>query len=121
MNPKFERKLKDRIVDPVIQSGNQPGYGMVLGYDRQNNTCMVIAAAPGSDRMGEIYKDVPCPVMLGVQGVSPTTGMYCWLAFKDGTQTFPYITNFFNHHYNKHSYTRQARAVSDTPSYMLDM
>lgn len=119
--PKFKEKLQDKYIGPVMQQAQQPCYALVFDYNSIRNTATILTAQPGSDQPGEIYKEIDCPVTLGVQGVAPRAGMMCLIAFRDGTFTNPYIVNFFNPHFNKFNYTSQYTASSGVPSYMLYM
>ncbi|HJS83582.1 MAG TPA: hypothetical protein VJ742_12185 [Nitrososphaera sp.] len=119
--PKFEKKVRDEIVGQVMRESQQPGYGLILAYDKYTNTATIITSQPGSEQMGEIYKNVPCPVNMGIQSAAPKSGYPCWIQFKDGTMTQPYITNYFNPLFRDLDYTNQYRAVNDIPMYMLEM
>jgi hypothetical protein len=119
--PKFKARVMDRVVLPAIQQTATPGYAVVLDFNAYNNSCTVATAMPGSDEIGQVYQNVPAPVQVGVQAVAPSAGIMCWLAFRDGTRTDPYISHFFNWSYTKYSYQKQYTAKAPVPSYMLSM
>lgn len=120
-HPKFEQKLTERVVQPQMEQTAQAGYGIVYEYDSFNNTATVVMANRGSDDVGDLYRNVPCPVQLGVQNVAPEPGRPCWVAFKDNSPNFPIIVTYFNHVYAEVDYQRQTKAVTTTPRYMFDM
>jgi len=119
--PKFEAKIRDRILDPSAQQAAKPGYAVVLSFDKQFNTCTIATAQPGSDMLGEVTADVPCPMQSGVQGVSPKPGLLCWIDYRDGATTTPFITHFFNPMFQTNNYHEQYKATMDTPRYMLGL
>lgn len=119
-HPKFDQALENKI-NNVKQQQSSSGYGVLLKYDPIMNTATVAMAAPGSDAMGELFNDVPCPVTLGVQGVAPTAGRPVWIDFKDNSNAYPVITHYFNHVYHDVDYMRQTQARSTIPRYMLAM
>ncbi len=116
-NPKQQQEVRD-IVTPVTQAEREPVWGIVLWYNATRNVANVLAAQPGSDAMGEIYPNVPCPVTVGLQTVAPEVGRACLLTFKGD---FPIISSFFNYSYNNQDYPRNTAAVQAVPSYMLEM
>lgn len=119
-NARFNQSIKQTISTASDQAA-LPGYGMILDYDANYNTATVVMAAQGSGGIGEVYKDVPCPTTSGVQQSAPTPGQPVWVVFKDNVQTYPVITNFFNHVYNKKQFLQQSRAVNNTPRFIYDM
>lgn len=119
--PKFQAKVRNQIVDPIMQQQQTPGYAVVLTFDKITNTCDVVTAMPGSDEMGEVYTNVPVPHTAGVQQAAPKVGVMCWLAFRDGTRGDPFITHFFDLAYSKNTFQRQNRAVMETPRFMISM
>lgn len=118
--PKFKQKLQDGILAPAAFQAQSPLYGIVIDYDSVSNTCIIISASPGSDLMGESFRDVPCPMQPGVQGVAPKQGIMCGLSFTDGTST-PQITHFYNLRYEEYTNRKQNYATTKIPSYMMDM
>lgn len=120
-NYRAEQNLKDNVIAPQTMQRAEPGYGIVLSYNMQDNTAMVLAARPNSDQTGDTYNNVPCPYLPGVQMVAPEHGTMCWLAFKDGNQSLPMIVTFFKHDYRDSAYSRQTIAANDLPQFMLEM
>lgn len=117
----FENKIRDNIVKDVNRQNFAPSFGMVAEYDRETNTATVVTARPGSNQMGEIYRNVPCPVTVGVQAVAPELGKPCQLTFPNGTQGAPMISQFFNHDFRKYEYVRHYEAVVDTPRFLMEL
>jgi len=121
-NPNFEKKVNQKIVKPGMIQGVTSGYGIVLSYDPNANTANVQMVKQNNPTMGQVYKNVPCPTTIGVQGVAPEMGRPCWVDFKgSGTSSdyFPVITTFFNHAYNQIDYPKQGPSVNNTPRYIL--
>lgn len=119
--PKFQQRVQDQIVTPSQQQTNQPGYGIVMAYDRLTNTATVLMSQPGSDQWGEFYANVPCPTSVGVQGVGPEIGRPCWVIFADGTMSNPMITHYFNHIYEDIDFDRQNKAQDSMPRFMREI
>lgn len=119
--PKLTQSIKENIVQPHKDKQMQPGYGIIMDYDKLRNRATVLMSSAASDEVGEILKDVLCPTSIGVQGVSPEPGRPVWVVFKNGSITFPVITNFFNHAFDEIDYTRQYQANNAIPRYMLVM
>jgi hypothetical protein len=120
MNPKARQEVQDAVA-PGMMSQAQPGWGIVLWYDATRNCATVLMSQPGSDRPGEIYSNVPCPVQVGLQTVAPEPGRSCWVNFKFGNSHFPIVTSFFNYNYSNIDYPRATHAKSATPRFMMDM
>lgn len=119
--PKFEAKIRDRVLDPSLQQAAKPGYAVVLSFNKEFNTCTIVTAHPGSDMVGEVMADVPCPVQSGVQSASPRPGLLCWIDFRDGATQTPFITHFFNPMFQQNNYQQQYQAKMDTPRFMLGL
>lgn len=119
--PKFEARVRERVLNPALQQAQRPGYGVVLSFDKRANTCDIVTAQPGSDQMGEVISSVPAPVQSGVQGASPRPGMLCWIDYRDGGASHPFITHFFNPYFQNNDYNKQYKAVMDTPRYLLNL
>ena len=123
-NPKFENKIKQNIVAPNTQQRNMSGYAIVLTYNGNTNTASIQMGKPGSPGLGKIYKDVPCPTNIGLQGVAPELGRPCFVDFKgngNSSDYYPVITTFFNHVYNEIDFEKQNTAVNNIPRYILGM
>lgn len=119
--PKFERKVQDKLIQPQQEQEGHPTYGIIMMYDSTRNTATVLASGKGSDAVSDIYHDVPCPTQIGVQGVSPEPGRPCLLVFKDQSQAFPIVSNYFNHAYYEIDYQKQVRADNTTPRFLTGM
>lgn len=119
--PKFEQKIYERVVQPQLEQGAQPGYGIVMDYNAQENTATVLMSSRGSEDVDQLYTKVPCPVYMGVQSAAPEKGRHCWVSFKDNSTNYPVVTHYFNHFYSNIDYDRHNLAVNVTPRYMLNM
>lgn len=119
--PKFNQKLKESVLQPQLEQAAQPGYGIILDYNVRANTATVLMSNRGSEDLGEIYEQVPCPVQMGVQSMAPEPGRPCWISFKDNSFQFPVITHFFNHVYETVDYPRQYEAVNSVPRFMYGL
>lgn len=119
-NRQINNQINQKITNSNMQ-GAQPGYGLVMEYNEEDNTATVLLSRPGSDLPGEYFTGVPCPTMLGVQNVAPETGRPCWVVFRDGVQTSPVITHYFNHAYQDMEYDKHYYAVNTTPRFMMDL
>lgn len=117
----FEKKVQDNIIKPYIEGQVQPGYGIILNYDKRRNVANVLMAQAGSDMPGEMYSNVPCPSNLGVQGVNPEKGRKCWVAFKNSDGQYPIITHFYNDFYDQYDYPKQNPAVAPLPRFMYSL
>lgn len=119
--PKFEQKVRERIVDSAERERTRPGYGIVIEYDVDNNTATVLMAHPGTDQPGEFFMNVPCPDVFGVQTVAPSLGKPCWVEFRDATNSNPVITHFFNHVYRETEYEQQYTVNNDVPRFLMEL
>jgi hypothetical protein len=95
--------------------------GVISSYDRYTHTCTVIVSRPDTDEVEEILRNVPCPVLLGVQAVAPEPGRPCYVVYKGGNKSQALITHFYNHRYSEYDYSRQTRAEVAIPSYLLNI
>lgn len=119
--PKFEQKLRSKVVDRALQQAAKPGYALVLSFDAVKNTCDIVTAMPGSDELGEVLTNIPAPHQSGVQASAPRPGMMCWIAYRDGTTSDPFITHFFDPRYQETQYQKQYEARNDIPRFMTQM
>lgn len=94
--------------------------GVISSYDRYNNTATVIVSRPDTDEVEEILRNVPCPVLLGLQSVAPDPGRPCYVVYKNGNKSQALITHYYNHRYDHFDYSRQTRADIAIPSYLLN-
>ena len=118
-NPKFEQKLKQKVITPNTNQQLTSGYAIVLSYDSQANTACIQMNQKKGSGLGQIYQNVVCPTNIGVQGVTPEPGRPCFVDFNGTTDFFPVITHFFNHVYNNIDYTKQSTSVNNLPRYIL--
>lgn len=120
-NPKFDKHIKSMILSHE-NSKSKGRYGLIMGYDKTTNTATVLLSAPDSDVIGDLLRQVPCPVQLGVQSVSPEPGRPCWVVFKNDRDNHnAVVSHYFNQHYNEFDYSRQTQAMSGVPNFMLGM
>lgn len=119
--PKFEKRIRERIVDPAMQQAAQPAFGTVMHYDKRTNTATIVLSMPGSDHLGQFYTNVPCPTTRGLQMAAPEEGRGCWVIFKDNTLANPMITHFANPDFEGIDYHKQYEAKNDIPRFMMEM
>lgn len=92
--PKFDKKIQEQIdISGLKQSKTRPG--MITSYDKASNMATVILEEQISEAMGNVIRNVPCPVIKGIQSVSPVAGTRCLVAFRDNNEANPYILNYF--------------------------
>lgn len=118
---KYHEEIRRDVVDPALRQNHAPTYGIIMSYDPENNQATIMTARPGSDQMGEVYKQVPCPQNNGVQSVDPEPGRPCVLSFPNGTQNSPIITAFFNPRYQENDYAKQTRARNEIPRFLTEI
>lgn len=117
-HPKFEQKLIDKVVNPALGASEANAIAVVLIYDARTNTADIMANRMGSNLMGEIFREVQCPINQGVQTVSPKAGIMCRIAFRSKSQTDPYILSFFDNTYETTSYFDNNYAQNEIPSFL---
>lgn len=120
-HPKFEGKIRRKIVDESEAQKKRPGYGMVMKYNKYRNTASVLMARRGSDRPGEIYEEVPCPTELGVHKTAPEVGRLAWLEFKDDSGGKPVITHFFSTDYHGKDFYNHIKINNSIPNYLGEL
>ena len=92
--PKFDQKINDQVsLNKFQDSKARPG--TIMGYDRTNNTAVVMLDEKYSNTVGSMFSKVPCPFTYGIQTVAPTPGTRCYVAFRDVSEKQPYIMNYF--------------------------
>jgi hypothetical protein len=119
--PKFEKAIREKVVDTAADQSYTAGYGIILDYDTTYNTATIMMSDKGSDGVGEMLTDVPCPTFIGLQLAAPEPGRPCWVNFKDNNQQFPVVTHYFNPAYNKIDYAKQTTASNTMPRFILGM
>lgn len=120
-NAKFEKEIAQNIVDASGYQTILPTYGIVMNYNSIHNTADIIISDQGSDNFGEVFRNVPCPMIPGVQSTAPQKGTPCFVIFKDNRGSYPVVTHFFNHVYGQFSYGPQYQAINPLPRFMLDL
>lgn len=116
--PKFERKIKEKVVDKSLSEQADSTYGLIVRYDKYNNKASVLVTRGGSDQPGEIYDSIPFYTTGGVQGRNPSVGQMCTVVFKDGMNGNPMITNLFSADHAEHDFDRHSRINSAMPKFI---
>lgn len=116
--PKFEEKIRRKVVDQGLAEQANSTYGLIVQYDKYNNKANVLVARKGSDQPGEIYNAVPFYTTGGVQGRNPAIGQMCTVVFKDGMDGNPMITNLFSADHAEHDFDKHSRINSALPKFM---
>lgn len=114
--PKFEQYVR-QTVDDHAHTKPQDRHGIVMAYDPYANTATVMLSARGSDVIGELHKNVPCPTNIGLQMAAPEPGRPCWVVFEGNNERNPVITHFYNHDYFRYDMKRQTIAKTGTPRF----
>jgi len=116
--PKFDKKIQDQIdLSTMRSSRSRPG--MIMDYSRSNHTATIILDEQYSSGMGSVIKNVPCPVTVGVQSVSPTIGTRCLVGFRDSNEASPYVVNYFEDNISNSSYYRNSFIDTGIPRFMV--
>lgn len=116
--PKFDKKIQEQIdLTSIKSSKSRPG--MIASYDKINNTAVVIMEEQVSEAMGNIIRNVACPVIRGVQSVSPVTGTRCLVAFRDNNEANPYIIGYFEDTNINKSYVSNYIVNTGIPRFMV--
>ena len=93
--PKFDQKINDQIALSKMQQA-KPRIGTVVQYDKYTNKAVIVLQSQYAGTIGNIIKDVPCPMIYGIQIVSPEPGDECMVGFQDDNERMPYIITFIN-------------------------
>lgn len=116
--PKFDKKIQDQIdLSKMQASRSRPG--MIMSYNRANNTATIILDEQYSGTMGSVIKDVPCPVNMGIQVTSPTMGTRCLVGFRDSNEASPYVLNYFEDNDANSNYYRNNFVDTGIPRFMV--
>lgn len=116
--PKFDKKIQDQIDLTGIQTAKtRPG--TVMGYDKKNNVATIVLDEQFSDAIGNVINNVPCPVVRGIQTVSPTIGSRCLVAFRSNSELTPYIVNFIEDTMSKSGSYRDTVVRTGIPKFMV--
>jgi len=116
--PKFDKKIQDQIdVTEMQKARTRPG--VIASYDKRQNTAVVILEDQYSQNIGNVIKNVVCPVTNGVQAVAPTPGSRCLVGFRDNNEAKPYIINFYNDAGNTGNYRYYNTVNTGVPNFMV--
>jgi hypothetical protein len=116
--PKFDKKIKETIDTAYLQQPRtRPG--IVVAFDKNNNTATVVLDDHNSELVGSAIGDVPCPVTKGVQSVSPSIGTRCLVAFRDTNESSPYILNFFEDTKRNMNYAQSYTVDTGVPRFLV--
>jgi hypothetical protein len=116
--PKFDDKIKSFIDDNKFQSSkNRPG--VIMSYDRSNNTATVIVDERFSSAVGDIMIKVPCPFTYGIQSVAPSPGTRCLVGFRNDSERDPYIINYYSDPYETPKTILNTKADTGIPKFMV--
>jgi len=117
--PKFDQKIQDQInLTALKQSKTRPG--MIMTYDKAGNSATVILEGQSSELMGNVIRNVPCPVIRGIQSVSPVMGTRCLVAFRDNNEANPYIVNYFEDTNINPTFYSNYTVNTGIPRFMVD-
>lgn len=118
MNPKFDNYIKSQADRTSAQQATSR-YGIIQDYNPSTHTATVLLPDQDSDAIGEILRNVPCPVTLGVEMVAPEAGRPCWVAIRRGQSSRgAIITNYFHHNFSRVDGPKKANLRSGVPSFM---
>lgn len=116
--PKFDKKIQEQIdLSQMRNSRTRPG--VIMSFNKANNTAMVILDEQYSNSMGSVIRDVPCPIVRGVQTTSPTVGVRCLVGFRDSNEASPYIINYFEDNISNRHYNRNYFINTGIPRFMV--
>lgn len=117
--PKFDKRIQEQIdLTGLQKSKTRPG--MITSFDKKTNTATVIMEDYSSESMGNVMTKVPCPVLRGVQSVSPVAGTRCLVAFRDNNESNPYIVNYFEDTNINRVYSSSYIIHTGVPRFMVD-
>lgn len=117
--PKFDQKIQDQINSTTLkQSKTRPG--TIATYDRMSNTATIILEEQVSEAMGNVVRNVPCPVIRGIQSVSPVMGTRCLVAFRDNNEANPYVVNYFEDTNINPTYYSNYTVNTGIPRFLVD-
>jgi hypothetical protein len=117
--PKFDKKIQEQIdLTNIQKSKTRPG--IIASFDKKTNTATVMLEDYSSEYMGNIMVNVPCPVIRGIQNVSPVTGTRCLVAFRDNNESNPYVVNYFEDTNINKTYSSNYLVQTGIPRFMVD-
>ena len=116
--PKFDSKIQSQIdASRMRQSKNRPG--VVMQFNKRNNTAVIVLDDPLSGQIGNISGDVPCPSIMGVQMISPEAGTRCLVGFRDDNENHPYIITYFDDQSKNSGRLNNYVVNTGLPKYMM--
>lgn len=115
--PKFDQKIEDQILSKKFQQ-SKPRPGTIISYDQSTNSATIMLDEQYSDYIGSMMSNVPCPLNYGIQTVAPAPGTRCYVAFRDGTEQYPYILNYFNDNANQYKNIINSSVDTGIPKFM---
>lgn len=98
--PKFDQKINDQIQIAKMQQA-KPRVGTIMQYDKGTNTAVIVLQSQYAGTIGNIIKDVPCPMIYGLQSVAPEPGDECMVGFQDDNERMPYIISYIDRFVNR--------------------
>jgi hypothetical protein len=92
--PKFNQEIKN-IVREELNSKRTGSEGIIIAYHPEDQTVDVALNKPNTHKPGEFLRRIPIPLNMGVQGVAPIEGQYCFVSFKDGNPKQAFLTALY--------------------------
>jgi hypothetical protein len=116
--PKYEEKLNSEFESRKLKD-SKPRFGTVVSYDRNTNTIAVIMDDKYSNSIGNMYRDVPCPAINGIQSVAPNAGSRCVLGFRDNSENDAYVISFLEENSSIGKYGPSYVINTGIPKYLV--
>ena len=116
--PKFDKKITEMIGNSQLQR-ERTRYGILVSYDRSNNTAKVMLEDKYSDSISDVLTNVPCPFTGGVQTVAPEPGARCMVGFRNTDETNPYIISFYAGQADMSNLIQNNYATTQVPRYLV--
>jgi hypothetical protein len=92
--PKFNQEIRNIIKEEM--GNKRPGCeGIIVGFHPDDRSVDVVINSPNSQKSGEFLHKVALPINLGVQGMDPITGQYCFVTFRDGNPRDAFISAMY--------------------------
>jgi hypothetical protein len=116
--PKFDQKINEQIsMRNFQQSKTRPA--TIINYDQSHNTATILIDEKYSSTIGDMVSKVPCPFYYGIQTVAPSPGTRCYVAFRDNSETEPYIISYFNDENSGFKNITQNSVYTGVPKFMV--
>lgn len=117
--PKFDKKIQEQInLTNIQQPRTRPG--VIMSFNKSNNTAKILIENQNSSLVRSVINNVPCPVIKGIQGVSPVVGTRCLIGFRDSNEASPYVLNFFEDSKVNSNYFVNYIVRTGVPKFMVD-